>query len=62
LFDEALQAYFKTLDGATLADMTASMPWVEDQSAAEVTGRQAPVAPPKTRRAVRQITPAAKKL
>ena len=62
LFDEALQAYFKTLDGATLADMTASIPWVEDQSAVEITGRQAPVAPPKTRRAVRQITPAAKKL
>ena len=52
LFDEALQGYFKALDGATLADMTAGLPGTEDGSATHPTSRnlEAAVALPSTRR------------
>lgn len=52
LFDEALQGYFKALDGATLADMTAGLPGTEDGSATHPKSRnlEAAVALPSTRR------------
>lgn len=55
LFDEALQGYFKALDAATLADMTAGRPGAGDRSAGNPPNRDRAVAvsSPATRRPAR---------
>ncbi|MBP6224669.1 MAG: Rrf2 family transcriptional regulator [Rhizobacter sp.] len=55
LFDEALQGYFKALDAATLADMTAERHGAEDSSAGNPPNRDRAVAvsSPATRRPAR---------
>jgi Rrf2 family transcriptional regulator, nitric oxide-sensitive transcriptional repressor len=52
LFDEALQGYFRTLDGATLADMTASVPVTRGRTGGGTAARRpvATVALPASRR------------
>jgi Rrf2 family transcriptional regulator, nitric oxide-sensitive transcriptional repressor len=56
LFGEALQGYFKALDGATLADMSAGVAPAKGRSAGGLAGSRAAVAisMPATRRAARQ--------
>jgi len=56
LFGEALRGYFRALDGATLADMTAGIPSIKGRSAGGPAGGKAavPVGMPATRRPVRK--------
>ncbi len=55
LLDDALQAYFKALDGATLADMTRGVAAVRSRSGPSAAGRRrvAVVAVPASRRTAR---------
>ena len=55
LFDEALAACFRTLDGATLVDMTQALPAAQGRRAGAGAGRKAavPVAAPTSRRVAR---------
>lgn len=52
LFDEALQGYFRALDGATLADVTVDLPAAKGRSGSGPAGRKpvATVALPASRR------------
>jgi Rrf2 family transcriptional regulator, nitric oxide-sensitive transcriptional repressor len=56
LFAQALQDYFKALDGATLADMTAGLPGAKGRAAGALRGSRVavPISMPATRRPARQ--------